>query len=46
MSLHHMFSLKKTQCIVNKNVTGHCLVVNYLSQQKCGKVYTVESVSL
>jgi len=27
-------------------VAGHCLFVNYLSQQKFGKVYIVESVSL
>ena len=46
MSLHHMFSFKKTRCIVNKNVTGHCLFVNYLSQQRFEKVYIVESVSL
>jgi len=27
-------------------VAGHCLFVNYLSQQKFGKVYIVEPVSL
>ena len=27
-------------------MTGHCLFVNYLSQQKFRKVYIVESVSL
>jgi len=38
--------LKKTQWIVNKNVAGHCLFVNYLSQRKFGNVYIVKSVSL
>jgi hypothetical protein len=37
--------IKKTQCLVNKNVAGHYLFINYLSQQKCKNVYTVESVS-
>ena len=32
--------------MVNKNVTGHCLFVNYLSQQKFEKDYIVQSVSL
>ena len=27
-------------------MAGHCLFVNYLSQQKFGKIYIVESVSL
>ena len=27
-------------------MAGHCLFVNYLSQQKFGNVYIVESVSL
>jgi hypothetical protein len=47
MPLHHMFSFKKTRCLVNnKNMAGHYLFVNFLSQQKCGNVYTTESVSL
>ena len=27
-------------------MAGHCLFINYLSQQKFGKVYIVQSVSL